>query len=774
MRSPGCEDAEIGGHVGLGAGMRLDVDVLRARVERERALLGEDLGDVDELAAAVVALARQALGVLVREPAALGLHDGSRDVVLARDELDVLVLAPPLALHRLPEVGVDLGDRLERKAARLEMVMRGGSFLRAPPPGSHLAGARSGIFPRTSSHRAEVADADARAATIDAPVLSPSGTRRIDTPALVVDLDRMDAAIDRMASAMAERGVALRPHAKTHKSIEVGRRQLDGGARRPDGRHDRRGRGVRRCRARRPVHRLPAGAARAEGGRLRGVGGALGCASASTRPSVRVRSRTRWATIATAYRCSSRSTRAAGGRGVAPEDAGAVARAAADLGLDVIGVFTHGGHGYAGPDARDGGRRRRGPHADRGGGRRSARSASSRRGQRGLDADRTGLRARRRDRGAPGDVRVRGPAAGRARLDRARMPWRRSSSPGSSAWTRASAPVCRRRRRQDPEQGRPGVHPRPWRDPGARRRRRRAGLRLSRGGRRGGRCAAARGRAGRARRPEPHLPGREPVRQFLVVTRRRDRRHSGGSTRGAAAAERPPLGGRARARRRRGRGSPRPPRPARRRPGGRGAARRCSRRRSTAGRHAPGRHRGRGRSTSPSCSRIAAASVASGSPDTLADVVGRGPTSRARARGASWSGTRSPIVAAPPVSTAGHGRRVAAGRRRSIRRASRAASAAAAGVMTPALGRLRGVVEQQHDPLVGRPPLDREQALDPARRRDGDRDAVDRVGRQRDDPAGPQDSTAAARPAVSSGTTRARHERASIAAALQPPRRSPG
>ena len=47
---------------------------------------------------------------------------------------------------------------------------------------------------------------------------------------VVVDLDRMEAAIARMATAMAERGVALRPHAKTHKSLEVGRRQLAAGA----------------------------------------------------------------------------------------------------------------------------------------------------------------------------------------------------------------------------------------------------------------------------------------------------------------------------------------------------------------------------------------------------------------------------------------------------------------------------------------------------------------------------------------------------------------
>ena len=52
----------------------------------------------------------------------------------------------------------------------------------------------------------------------------------LDTPAVVLDLDRVDANIGRMAAAMRERGVALRPHAKTHKSIEVGRRQIAAGA----------------------------------------------------------------------------------------------------------------------------------------------------------------------------------------------------------------------------------------------------------------------------------------------------------------------------------------------------------------------------------------------------------------------------------------------------------------------------------------------------------------------------------------------------------------
>ena len=110
------EDREIGRHVGLGAAVGLDVDVLGAGEEGECALLGEPLRDIDVFAAAVVPLARETLRVLVRQPAALGLEHRGRDVVLARDELDLVVLAVAFALHGRPEDGVDLGDRGHRDA----------------------------------------------------------------------------------------------------------------------------------------------------------------------------------------------------------------------------------------------------------------------------------------------------------------------------------------------------------------------------------------------------------------------------------------------------------------------------------------------------------------------------------------------------------------------------------------------------------------------------------------------------------------------------------
>src|SRR6187455_2871597 len=50
------------------------------------------------------------------------------------------------------------------------------------------------------------------------------------TPSLVVDVDRMERNIRWMAESVAARGIALRPHIKTHKSIAVARRQLEAGA----------------------------------------------------------------------------------------------------------------------------------------------------------------------------------------------------------------------------------------------------------------------------------------------------------------------------------------------------------------------------------------------------------------------------------------------------------------------------------------------------------------------------------------------------------------
>ena len=52
----------------------------------------------------------------------------------------------------------------------------------------------------------------------------------IETPALVVDLDQMERNLSRAAGYARQHGLRLRPHTKTHKSVRMGRRQLESGA----------------------------------------------------------------------------------------------------------------------------------------------------------------------------------------------------------------------------------------------------------------------------------------------------------------------------------------------------------------------------------------------------------------------------------------------------------------------------------------------------------------------------------------------------------------
>ncbi|MGZ8513586.1 MAG: alanine racemase [Candidatus Limnocylindrales bacterium] len=187
---------------------------------------------------------------------------------------------------------------------------------------------------------------------MDEPWLDAEAQAQIETPAIVVDLDRADANIDRMAAVMRGRGVALRPHAKTHKSLEFGRRQLAAGA------------------VGLTVATIGEAEVFADGGiddlliayplvvngrkaeRLRDL--VERCSL-----SVGVDSRTGAETIAVALRGAARRPRVlveidCGGRrtGVRPEAAGALARHCQDLGLEAAGVFTHAGHGYEGPQAR--------------------------------------------------------------------------------------------------------------------------------------------------------------------------------------------------------------------------------------------------------------------------------------------------------------------------------------------------------------------------------------------------------------------------------------
>jgi D-serine deaminase-like pyridoxal phosphate-dependent protein len=61
--------------------------------------------------------------------------------------------------------------------------------------------------------------------------MSVAQTRaELPTPALILDLDALESNLKRMASLVARAGIALRPHAKTHKCPEIARRQVALGA----------------------------------------------------------------------------------------------------------------------------------------------------------------------------------------------------------------------------------------------------------------------------------------------------------------------------------------------------------------------------------------------------------------------------------------------------------------------------------------------------------------------------------------------------------------
>ena len=101
----GGEQGEIYGGVRLRAAVRLDVGVVAAE-ELLAAFDGEVFDDIDVPAAAVVALAGQALRILVGEVRADRRHHRGGNEVFAGDQLDVAALAAELEIHRLVYFGV--------------------------------------------------------------------------------------------------------------------------------------------------------------------------------------------------------------------------------------------------------------------------------------------------------------------------------------------------------------------------------------------------------------------------------------------------------------------------------------------------------------------------------------------------------------------------------------------------------------------------------------------------------------------------------------------
>src|SRR5215467_15438439 len=52
----------------------------------------------------------------------------------------------------------------------------------------------------------------------------------LPTPCLVLELDRFESNLAKMSRFARERGIALRPHSKTHKCVNIARRQIERGA----------------------------------------------------------------------------------------------------------------------------------------------------------------------------------------------------------------------------------------------------------------------------------------------------------------------------------------------------------------------------------------------------------------------------------------------------------------------------------------------------------------------------------------------------------------
>ncbi len=107
---------EIDGAVGLRAGVRLHIGEFAAE-QLLRPLDGERLGDVDELAAAVVAPAGIAFGILVGHHRALRLEHRPRDDVFRGDQLDVILLPPQFLADGGGDVRVGFRQRRFEEAA---------------------------------------------------------------------------------------------------------------------------------------------------------------------------------------------------------------------------------------------------------------------------------------------------------------------------------------------------------------------------------------------------------------------------------------------------------------------------------------------------------------------------------------------------------------------------------------------------------------------------------------------------------------------------------
>jgi D-serine deaminase-like pyridoxal phosphate-dependent protein len=176
---------------------------------------------------------------------------------------------------------------------------------------------------------------------------------RVDTPVPVVVADVMQANIDRMQAFAVEHGLEVRPHVKTHKCVEIGRRQLEAGAVGITAGNVGEAEVFAAAGFEDIFLAYPVWPSGTKGGRIRRLAetvrlrvgvdnlasiGALSDAMGDERELLQV---------VVEVDCGARRS------GAPPEAAGDLAREARRLGLVPAGVYTYPGHGSVGPDWRE-------------------------------------------------------------------------------------------------------------------------------------------------------------------------------------------------------------------------------------------------------------------------------------------------------------------------------------------------------------------------------------------------------------------------------------
>ncbi len=177
-------------------------------------------------------------------------------------------------------------------------------------------------------------------------VISEAILESLDSPELLVDLDVLEHNVTSMASQLRDRGVALRPHFKTHKTIQIASIQRQHGA-------------IGQTCATLGEAKVLADAGIGDvfvaypiwpGGAKRDLLRALHDQVTLSIGVDSVESARAIGAISPGPEHPLRvlvEVDSGGGRvGVRPSDAGVIAVAAERAGLDVLGVYTHGGHSY--------------------------------------------------------------------------------------------------------------------------------------------------------------------------------------------------------------------------------------------------------------------------------------------------------------------------------------------------------------------------------------------------------------------------------------------